>query len=172
MVRTPLSPSKELSACITCVLVHTVISASVPLFTHSQNSAQRISLSSEESMKSIPCSLAVSAVISLPFHAEKNIFAGLSTTSSCSINEEFLVLTTLSSDRPQAEKRVRNIAADNAPQIIFLCNFLPPLLLYYKGNASQGTPLNLIISHFVDSVNMYFNQISKRLFGYNVKISV
>jgi len=47
-----------------------------------------------------------------------------------------------------------------------------PLVLYYSGNASQGTPLKLIISHFADSVNMYFNQISKRLFGYNVKISV
>jgi len=50
--------------------------------------------------------------------------------------------------------------------------FPAPLLLYCRGNASQGTPLELIISHFVDSVNMYFNQISKHLFGYNVKISV
>jgi hypothetical protein len=91
-------------------------------------------------MKIIPCSLAVSAVISLPFHAEKNIFAGLSTTSSCSINEEFLVLTTLSSDRPQAEKRVRNIAADNAPQIIFLCNFLPPCFYTIRATPPKARP--------------------------------
>ncbi len=77
--------------------------------------------------------------------------------------------------KPEIQKtKVETTNRQNSPKPI-IPNLIEQKYLYSSQSDSYYLQAYLLCKcslHFADSVNMYFNQISERLFGYNVKISV